>query len=88
MALSLFATYRFPTAEFVNRTTMPVLVMHGDRDSVIPFALGRELFSRIREPKAFVVIAGGDHNDAVPPDPAAYWAAIDGFISRVARSAR
>jgi len=84
MALSLVATYRFPTAAFVNRTTMPVLVMHGDRDSVIPFALGRELFSRIREPKGFVVIAGGDHNDAVAPDANAYWAAIDGFVTRIA----
>jgi fermentation-respiration switch protein FrsA (DUF1100 family) len=85
MALSLFATYRFPTAEFVNRTTMPVLVMHGDRDSVIPFPLGRELFSRIREPKTFVVIAGGDHNDAAAPDANAYWAAIDGFVAHLAQ---
>jgi fermentation-respiration switch protein FrsA (DUF1100 family) len=82
LALSLFASYRFPTAEFVNRTTMPVLQLHGDHDSVIPFAVGQDLFARIREPKTFVTIPGGDHNDVVPADPATYWNAIDGFVAR------
>lgn len=85
-ALSLFASYRFPAGEFLARAPAPVLVMHGDRDSVIPFALGRELFDRIEGPKEFVVIAGGDHNDAAAPDAAAYWAAIDRFISTLRRT--
>jgi fermentation-respiration switch protein FrsA (DUF1100 family) len=83
--LSLFATYRFPTAGFVNRARVPVLQMHGDRDSVIPFALGQELFGRIEGSKQFVVIAGADHNDEAPRDAAAYWGAIDRFVESVAR---
>ena len=63
----------------------PVLMLHGDRDSIIPFALGRELFEQIPEPKTFVAIPGGDHNDAAAPDPAAYWTAIDRFIAGLAR---
>lgn len=81
--LSLFATYRFPTAELVNRARVPVLQLHGDRDGIIPFALGQELSGKIEGPKQFVVIAGGDHNDAAPPDPAAYWAAIDRFVAQL-----
>jgi hypothetical protein len=42
----------------------PVLV--GDRDSVIPFALGRAV--RAHHGKRFVTIAGTDHNDA-PTNP-------------------
>jgi hypothetical protein len=30
------------------------------------------------------VIAGGDHNDAVPPDPVAYWGTIDRFVASLA----
>jgi len=78
--LSVFSSYRFPAAEFLNHARVPVLQLHGDRDSVIPIELGRELFERITGPKAFVVIAGGDHNDAVPRDAQAYWSAIDRFI--------
>jgi fermentation-respiration switch protein FrsA (DUF1100 family) len=80
-ALSFLASYRFPAGEYLNRAQAPVLVMHGDRDSVIPYALGRELFESITAPKEFVTIRGGDHNDAVAPDAAAYWAAIERFIT-------
>ena len=83
--LSRFASYRFPAAEFLDAAAVPVLQLHGDRDSVIPIALGRELSERIRGPKTFVVIPGGDHNDAVAPDQAAYWSAIDRFIAGLPR---
>jgi pimeloyl-ACP methyl ester carboxylesterase len=79
--LYLFASYRFPAADFINRANVPVLQLHGDRDSVIPIELGRELFQRINGPKEFVVIPGGDHNDDAPRDAGAYWSAIDGFIA-------
>jgi fermentation-respiration switch protein FrsA (DUF1100 family) len=83
--LALFSTYRFPTADFANRVAapIPVCVVHGDRDGVIPFALGRALFDRLSGPKEFVAIPGGDHNDAVPPDPSRYWDAIERFVVRV-----
>src|SRR5262245_197831 len=71
--LALFSTYRFPTAEFASRVQAPVLVVHGDRDSVVPFALGRALFDRISGSKEFLTVAGGDHNDVTPPDESRYW---------------
>jgi fermentation-respiration switch protein FrsA (DUF1100 family) len=78
--LSLLASYRFPAGELLNRAGVPVLQLHGDRDSIIPFALGRELHESLTVPKQFVTIAGGDHNDAAAPDAAAYWAAIGRFV--------
>ncbi len=81
--LSLLASYRFPTADFANRAKRPVLVMHGNRDSVIPFALGQELFEKLTVPKQFVVIEGGDHNDTVPRGADAYWSAVDKFATFV-----
>ena len=78
--LALVSSYRFPTASFIARARVPSLVMHGDADSVIPFAVGRELFQRIPDPKQFVTIRGGDHNDRDPTDPVAYWSAVDSFV--------
>jgi len=85
--LGLFSSYRFPTAALLSRLQepTPTLVMHGDADTVIPFELGRKLFEGIREPKQFVTIRGGDHNDAVPSDPATYWSAVDRFVRSLAR---
>ena len=79
--LSLFSTYRFPTAEFTNRANRPVLVMHGTADSVIPFTLGRQLFEALTVPKHFAVIEGGDHNDSAPRRAEEYWAAVDSFTA-------
>jgi fermentation-respiration switch protein FrsA (DUF1100 family) len=87
VVLSFFSSYRFPTAEFVNRTNRPVLVMHGTRDSVIPFTLGHELFETLTVPKQFSVIEGGDHNDDVPRDAGAYWSAVSRFSDSLRKPA-
>ena len=79
--LSWLSGYRFPTAAWMASVTQPTLVLHGDRDSVIPYRLGQRLFASIAGPKTFVTIAGGDHNDAVPRDPGRYWDAIRRFIA-------
>jgi fermentation-respiration switch protein FrsA (DUF1100 family) len=83
--VGLFSSYRFPTASFVRRAGCPVLVMHGDDDRVIPFALGRALFDEVPEPKRFVPIRGGDHNDASPADADAYWSAVRAFVETLRR---
>jgi hypothetical protein len=83
--LSLFSSYRFAAADFANRAGRPVLVMHGNGDTVISFALGRELFDALTVPKQFFVIEGGDHNDEAPRDAKAYWSAVDRFTSEITR---
>ncbi|MFL6796761.1 MAG: alpha/beta hydrolase [Xanthobacteraceae bacterium] len=50
----------------IGQVTAPVLIVHGDRDTVVPFALGERLYSLIKAPKRFVRIAGGSHDDLGP----------------------
>lgn len=78
--LSVFSSYRFPAAEYAGRAGCPVLVMHGDADTIIPFSNGRDLYDRLPEPKRFAVIGGGDHNDSSPPDPRSYWSTVHDFV--------
>lgn len=78
--LSLLASYRLTSAEFMKNVRAPALVLHGDRDSVIPFELGREVYDALPGPKQFVVIHGGDHNDTRPSD-GTYWTAVERFIT-------
>jgi fermentation-respiration switch protein FrsA (DUF1100 family) len=81
--LALFSSYRFPAAAHLRGSQVPVLVMHGDADSVVPYDRGRALYDRLTGPKEFFTIAGADHNDAVPPDPATYWRTVNAFIERL-----
>ena len=41
----------------------PVLVVHGDRDEVIPASQGQSLFESAREPKRLIIIERAGHND-------------------------
>lgn len=81
--LSWFSTYEFPTARLLSGNHAPVLVMHGDRDSVIPYELGQELHAALPGAKQFVTIKNGDHNDAEPADPDTYWRAVEQFVDAV-----
>lgn len=78
--LNLLSTYRLPTAEWLARYDGPVLVVHGERDRVIPPALGRQLFEAAGPQKRFALIAGADHNDFFPAAAGHYWAPILDFI--------
>ena len=46
----------------------PLLQSHGDKDEVIPYALGVKLHKAANEPKRFVQIKGGGHNDGLTPE--------------------
>jgi uncharacterized protein len=82
--LYLFSSYRFPTSEFLERYDGPLLVIHGDADTIIPFTAGRRVFEEARGGrKTFVPIPGADHNDLHLVNRVQYWQAVDAFVARL-----
>ena len=53
----------FPNLKRIGEVKCPLLFFHGTEDRVIPYSHGRALFELAREPKRFITIEGGDHND-------------------------
>jgi uncharacterized protein len=47
----------------IGKVTAPVLVLHGERDGVVPISLGEQLYALIKSPKSFVRFPGAGHND-------------------------
>ena len=47
----------------IGKVTAPVLVLHGERDNVVPIALGERLYGLINAPKRFVRFPSAGHND-------------------------
>jgi fermentation-respiration switch protein FrsA (DUF1100 family) len=43
--------------------TVPVLILHGARDPVVPIGFGERLFALANEPKRLVRFADGGHED-------------------------
>jgi fermentation-respiration switch protein FrsA (DUF1100 family) len=52
---------QYRSIDRIHDLKAPLLVMHGDRDGVIPMALGQRLFEAAPEPKRFVSFRGVDH---------------------------
>ena len=71
---------RYPLAERLPRVHAPVLVLHGDRDDIIPLALGRRVFEAARQPKDWYLIAGAGHNDTFLIGGSAYFDRLAEFI--------
>jgi pimeloyl-ACP methyl ester carboxylesterase len=47
----------------IGTVTAPFLILHGDKDSIVPIALGDELYKLITAPKRFVRFPGAGHNE-------------------------
>jgi fermentation-respiration switch protein FrsA (DUF1100 family) len=70
----------YDNEEKIRGLQVPLLVIHGTRDTIVPAAMGRKLFSAAPEPKQLFLIEGADHNDAFYPDEPGYWAAWRNFL--------
>jgi hypothetical protein len=71
----------FDAKRKIGRIHAPLLVMSGDRDEVVPPALGRALFSAAPEPKTFWQIPGAGHNDIIEAAGARYRERLQSFYS-------
>lgn len=88
MPLYLLLGSEFNLVEHLRQVSMPVLVIHGELDEVIPLELGREVFEAAPEPKSFYVIPNADHNDTYVVGGKAYFARLGQFAEQVLRRRR
>jgi uncharacterized protein len=59
---------RFDSATKIRDYHGPLFQSHGDRDSIVPLEFAKRLFDAANEPKQFLLVQGGDHNDFRPPE--------------------
>jgi pimeloyl-ACP methyl ester carboxylesterase len=62
LPVDLLLRHRFDNVAPAPRVTCPVLVLHGDRDGIVPQALGRELAALLQHGR-FVGVSGAGHNN-------------------------
>jgi len=83
--LAPFVRTRYESLARVPQLRMPLLVVQGDRDEVVPPAQGRRLFDAAPEPKRYYAIPGAGHNDTFYVGGEAYWRTITDFLDGVGR---
>jgi fermentation-respiration switch protein FrsA (DUF1100 family) len=63
MPVRLVMRDQFRSDERIGRITVPLLIMHGERDPAIPIHFGERLFALAHEPKQFVRFPEGGHEN-------------------------
>ncbi len=81
--LAPFVRTRYESLARIPRLRMPLLVVQGDRDEIVPPVQGRRLFDAAPEPKRYFAIRGAGHNDTYLVGGEAYWRTIADFLETV-----
>ena len=74
----------YPSIRRVRELSAPLLVLHGERDDIVPASHGRTLYEEAAGPKRIRTFPGLGHNDLVPLAGQAYIEAISGWMSEEA----
>jgi len=65
----------------IDKVKVPVLVIHGTDDEIIPVDMGRRVFGAANDPKKLYLIPGAHHNDTYLVGGRAYFQRLLAFIS-------
>jgi uncharacterized protein len=68
----------------IDRVEVPLLLIHGDKDPVVPLQMTMELFDHAGAPKMLYIISGGGHCDVFTLDSSAYLAAWGSYLQSIA----
>ena len=72
---------QFRSRDHIGAVEVPLLVIHGDADRVIPVDHGRRLFAMANEPKELVILPGEGHDAIANPE---VWAReVEFFRARI-----
>lgn len=79
-----FGGYSFKEAsavEQVRNSKVPILFIHGEEDSFVPFSMLGELYCAAGCDKRKLVIPGAGHAKSSSTDPDTYWSTVEEFLN-------
>jgi uncharacterized protein len=63
LPVSYLLSDRYETDKYIRQVKAPLLILHGERDRVIPVAMGQELARLANEPKKLVLLPNAGHSN-------------------------
>lgn len=71
---------RFESINKIASLKIPLLLIHGTWDRLVPYQMSQQLFDRAPQPKTLKLIEGGEHNNDAIVAPLEYRSTISEFI--------
>lgn len=82
--LKIFAGKSFHSISKITSLRSKVLIIHGDKDQVVPVQMGVDLFGACSKPKKLVIIKNATHNNLQDVLPDQFWTSIKSFYKKKA----
>ena len=73
----------FNLAEKLKHISLPLLMIHGQKDTIVPVKFGKQVFDGAHQPKQWYGVERAGHNDVPFVGGNAYYQQILNFISKV-----
>ena len=81
LPLYLLVPRKYDPLSRIRQVSCPLMVLHGDRDEIVPIEQGRRVYDAANEPKRFYEITGAAHDDTFIVGQEPYFRAIADFIA-------
>jgi len=84
LSISLhFLRTKYDSLSKISKIKVPTLIMHGDKDELVPIEQGKRLYEKANEPKEFYTIPGAMHNDTHIVGGEEYFDVIRNFVNKL-----
>lgn len=80
LPVGLILTQEFDTLSKLPKLHLPLLVVHGTRDTIVPYEMGERLYAAAAGPKRFIKVEGGSHHNLSSVANDQYRAALREFF--------
>tara|TARA_R110002110_G_scaffold124505_2_gene301860 strand:+ start:10771 stop:11595 length:825 start_codon:yes stop_codon:yes gene_type:complete len=67
----------------ISKVQAPIMVIHGEKDSLIPIWHGQALYNKAKQPKTFYAVPNAEHNNLIMVAGEEYWAQLSRFIENI-----
>ncbi len=61
LPVKLLLKDKYNSISKIQKITTPILIMHGEKDNIVPFSMGKELFEKANNPKYSYFTSDDDH---------------------------
>jgi uncharacterized protein len=82
LPVRLILRERFDSLSKIGSIRVPKLILQGEADNMALPVMAKRLYDAAPEPKQIALIAGGRHEDSSEVNPAAYFGALNSFLSK------
>ena len=81
--INALVTERFESLKKIEALQVPVLLLHGTNDDVVPYEMSQVLYDAAPEPKNLFLIPDGSHFQIYRPGELSYLKAIERFLAQI-----